>query len=106
VPVSVSNIESVRRVWKAKDKWAMSGLLYLTFDRFNATNVSDKVFGLLGLANNVGQAVPKVDYMLTLTEVYCYMAKYIIYTNRYLAILSLPLCYTQHVQDLYREFGR
>lgn len=106
VPRSISNIESIRRVWKMKDKWAMSGLLYLTFDRFNATNARDKVFGLLGLANHVGQMVPEADYTLAPSEVYCRIAKHMIYSDGCLAILSLPPCHTQHVQDLYREFGR
>ena len=106
LPRSISNIESIRRVWKQKDKWTMSGLLYLTFDVFNATNPSDKVFGLLGLAQHAGQSVPDADYKLTPAQTYCRMAKRLIHEDGNLAVLSLPTCRNQLVPDLYREFGR
>ncbi|KAK2752865.1 hypothetical protein FQN54_008018 [Arachnomyces sp. PD_36] len=106
LPRSISNVESIRRVWKGKDKWTMSGLLYLTFDVFNAANSRDKVFGLLGLAKNAGQTVPDADYESTPAQTYCRMAKYLIYGDMNLAILSLPTCHTELVPDLYRGFGR
>lgn len=106
LPRSIANIECIRRVWKRKDKWTMAGLLYLTFDVFNATNPLDKVFGLLGLAKSSGQTVPDADYELTPAQAYCRVAKRLIHGDRNLTILSLPTCHTQLVPDLYRGFGR
>jgi len=93
IPEELHNVDTMCNIQQTHSKWPLDALLSITQIKFHATDQRDKVYALLGLAAECGDAsrIPdsiQPDYAADVTQIYQKAARFLLEQNCSLAMLT------------------